>query len=138
MITVLTILHIIISITLILVVLLQSGKGSDLGAMFGGGASQTVFGAGGGKTFMIKLTTGLFITFIITSFMLANLHPSKTKSSDLQKEMQKEAESGIPTQTQQPMQIPITTAPDATTADKATPSKSIPVKTTPAPEEKKP
>ena len=69
----LVILHIIISLFLILVVLLQQGKGADLAGAFGGGGSQTAFGARGATTLLHKLTTGFFIAFVITSLSLAIL-----------------------------------------------------------------
>jgi preprotein translocase subunit SecG len=68
---VLVILHIVVSIALIAIVLLQSGKGAEMGASFGASGSQSVFGAGGGSTFMSKLTTGAAIIFMLTSLTLA-------------------------------------------------------------------
>ncbi len=73
MIVFLVIIHILISIFLILVVLLQQGKGADLAGAFGGGGSQTAFGARGATTLLHKLTTGFFIAFVITSMSLAVL-----------------------------------------------------------------
>lgn len=67
----LIIIHIIVSIALIAIVLLQSGKGAEMGASFGTGGSQSVFGAGGGSTFMSKATTGAAIIFMLTSLTLA-------------------------------------------------------------------
>ena len=70
--TLLVILHILIAIALILVVLIQSGKGADIGAAFGGGAaSQAIFGGRGAATFLHKLTTGLAILFMLFSLILA-------------------------------------------------------------------
>jgi len=63
--------HIIVCIALILIVLLQTGKGADMGAAFGGGTSQTLFGASGGATFLSKATTVIAIVFMITSLLLA-------------------------------------------------------------------
>ena len=71
MIVFLVILHVIISIFLILVVLVQQGKGADLQGAFGGGGSQTAFGARGATTLLHKLTTAFFILFVITSMTLA-------------------------------------------------------------------
>jgi preprotein translocase subunit SecG len=64
-------LHTLVSIALIAIVLLQSGKGAEMGASFGASGSQSVFGAGGGNTFMSKLTTGAAIIFMLTSLSLA-------------------------------------------------------------------
>lgn len=73
----LVILHVIISIFLILVVLVQQGKGADLAGAFGGGGSQTAFGARGATTLLHKLTTTFFVLFVVTSLALAILeaHP---------------------------------------------------------------
>ena len=62
-----SIIHVIVCLILILVVLLQSGKGADLAGAFGGGGSQTAFGARGTATFLSKLTTGAAIVFMLTS-----------------------------------------------------------------------
>jgi len=67
----LILLHILVSVALIAIVLLQSGKGAEMGASFGASGSQSVFGAGGGSTFMSKLTTGAAIIFMLTSLTLA-------------------------------------------------------------------
>jgi preprotein translocase subunit SecG len=67
----LVIIHVLISLFLILVVLLQQGKGADLQGAFGGGGSQTAFGARGATTLLHKLTTGFFVLFVVTSLSLA-------------------------------------------------------------------
>ena len=72
MIILLTIFHLLVCFFLILVVLLQTGKGADVAAAFGG-TSQTAFGARGAATLLSKLTTGSAIIFMITSFALAML-----------------------------------------------------------------
>jgi preprotein translocase subunit SecG len=63
-------LHVIVSAILISMVLLQKGKGADIGAAFGG-ASNTVFGPRGAQSFLSKLTTGAAIIFMLTSLTLA-------------------------------------------------------------------
>jgi len=73
MIIFLVIVHVLISVFLILVVLVQQGKGADLAGAFGGGGSQTAFGARGATTLLHKLTTGFFIAFVVTSMALAVL-----------------------------------------------------------------
>lgn len=81
----LTILHIAVCIALIAIVLLQSGKGAEMGASFGAGGSQSVFGAGGGTTFLSKLTTGAAIIFMLTSLTLAYLSGQSETSSIMPK-----------------------------------------------------
>ena len=73
MISVLTVLHTAVCFILIAVVLLQRGKGAEMGAVFGGGASSTVFGSRGAGTFLTKLTTGCAIVFMLTSLSLSYL-----------------------------------------------------------------
>src|SRR5438876_12407249 len=70
MIIVITIIHVIVSIGLILVVLLQQGKGADVGAVFGG-SSSTVFGSSGAGGFLVQLTAALATIFFTTSIILA-------------------------------------------------------------------
>ena len=81
MIIALSILHVLVSIFLIGVVLLQSGKGAEMGASFGSSGSQSVFGAGGGTTFLSKMTTGAAIIFMLTSLSLAYLSGQPSSSS---------------------------------------------------------
>jgi preprotein translocase subunit SecG len=66
----LVVVHVIVAIALILIVLLQAGKGADLGAAFGG-ASQTVFGPRGPGSFLGKLTAAAACIFMVTSLILA-------------------------------------------------------------------
>ena len=72
--TFLIILHVLVCIILILIVLLQAGKGANMGAAFGG-SSQTVFGSSGAGTFLGKLTAGVAIVFMLTS-TIAPLSPN--------------------------------------------------------------
>lgn len=69
--TFLTALHVMVCIILVVVVLLQRGKGSDMGSALGGGGSNTVFGSRGAGNFLTKLTTGSAIIFMLTSLSLA-------------------------------------------------------------------
>lgn len=78
--TVVVVFHILACMALILIVLLQTGKGAEMGAAFGG-ASQTLFGGSGGATFLGKLTTGAAIVFMITCLGLTYLSSGpQTKS----------------------------------------------------------
>jgi preprotein translocase subunit SecG len=67
---VITILHVIVCFALVMIVLLQAGKGAEMGAAFGG-ASQTIFGSSGAMGFLSKLTAGAAVLFMITSLLLA-------------------------------------------------------------------
>jgi preprotein translocase subunit SecG len=77
--TLLLILHVVVCMFLICIVLLQSGKGAEMGAAFGG-SSQTLFGSRGAATFINKLTTASAVLFMVTSLLLAM---SQTKGSSV-------------------------------------------------------
>jgi preprotein translocase subunit SecG len=76
---IITTLHVIICLVLILVVLLQAGKGASMGAVFGG-SSQTVFGSSGPGSFLSRMTTGVAIVFMLTSFSLSYIVSHKGSS----------------------------------------------------------
>jgi preprotein translocase subunit SecG len=78
--TFLVVLHVLVCIFLIAVVLLQRGKGAEIGAVFGSGASSTVFGSRGAGNFLTKLTTVSAVIFMLTSLSLSYLWT--TSSSD--------------------------------------------------------
>ncbi|KTC81200.1 preprotein translocase subunit SecG [Legionella sp. PATHC035] len=65
--------HVIVAVVLIGLVLIQHGKGADIGAAFGSGASNTLFGSQGTGGFLFKLTGGLALTFFVTSLLLSYL-----------------------------------------------------------------
>jgi preprotein translocase subunit SecG len=83
---VLVTIYVIVCFFLILVVLLQQGKGADIAGAFGGGSSQTAFGARGATTFLHKVTTGAFIGFVVLSLLLAILE-ARPKSSVISKSL---------------------------------------------------
>ena len=66
-----TVLHIFLCVLLVAIVLLQHGKGADIGVVLGGGASQTVFGSRGAGNFLTKLTTSAAVLFMGTSLFLS-------------------------------------------------------------------
>src|SRR5262245_19929265 len=76
----LVIFHVIASFAIIGLVLLQSGKGADIGSAFGGAGSQAVFGSMGTPTLLGKITTGIAIVFTLTSFTLAMLGGERASS----------------------------------------------------------
>ena len=69
--TLIVVVHVIVAIVIVGLVLLQQGKGADAGASFGAGASQTVFGASGSGSFLVKATTIAATIFFVTSLSLA-------------------------------------------------------------------
>ncbi|AZR82435.1 MULTISPECIES: preprotein translocase subunit SecG [Piscirickettsiaceae] len=71
--------HLVIAFVLIVLVLLQQGKGADAGANFGGGSSQSVFGSSGSNSFMLKVTSVVAVIFFITSLTLAYLGSEQAK-----------------------------------------------------------
>jgi preprotein translocase subunit SecG len=77
------VIHIIVCIALIMIVLLQTGKGADMGAAFGGGSSNTLFGATGASSFLSKMTTVAAVVFMLTSLVLAYMATNRTGSSVL-------------------------------------------------------
>ena len=77
-----TALHVLVCLILILVVLLQSGKGADLAGAFGGGGTQTAFGSRGPASFLSKLTTVSAIIFMITCLALS-LMGARTQSRSI-------------------------------------------------------
>ena len=68
---VITVLHVLVCIFMIAVILLQRGKGAEIGAVFGGAGSSTVFGSRGAGNFLTKLTTASAIIFMLTSLTLS-------------------------------------------------------------------
>ncbi len=105
----LIILHVVVCVALIMIVLLQTGKGADMGAAFGGGGSQTLFGSTGASTFLSKATTVAAIIFMLTSLVLAYLSSNRSGSTMMP---QQKAPIEQPVQTEQ-SQTP-TSAPAAT------------------------
>lgn len=78
--SILTVIHVLAAISLILVVLLQTGKGAGMGAAFGG-SSETFFGSRGPTSFLSKLTTGAAICFMLTSLLLTYLSSRSATTS---------------------------------------------------------
>ncbi len=113
-----TILHVLVCIGLILVVLLQAGKGANMGAVFGG-SSQTIFGSSGPGTFLSKMTTAIAVIFMITSLGLSYFASQKggtmmkqvsRPSAPVQQPLAPAAATGMPAQ---PMPQQATSEPQA-------------------------
>lgn len=85
--TVLVVVHLFLAIGLVGLILIQHGKGADMGAAFGSGASSTVFGSAGAGNFLSRATAVLATAFFITSLVLAyfamQAHQSEDPLADL-------------------------------------------------------
>tara|TARA_B100000767_G_scaffold212787_1_gene200067 strand:+ start:637 stop:1044 length:408 start_codon:yes stop_codon:yes gene_type:complete len=71
------VIHVLIALSIVALILMQQGKGADMGASFGGGGSQTLFGASGGGNLLTQLTAIFSIIFFVTSFSLAIIAKQK-------------------------------------------------------------
>jgi preprotein translocase subunit SecG len=124
MVILLTIFHVIVCIFLILVVLVQQGKGADWAGAFGGGGTQTAFGARGSGTILSKATTVAAIVFMITSLTLTILVSQPGGSSVIREGAKQKQQQ----QQQQPAQQ---------TPAQQQPQQSAPAPATPGTPEKK-
>ncbi len=103
MLTAIAVIHLLVSIALIFVVLLQTGRGSEIGAAFGSGASQTLFGSSGTTGFMTKVTTAAVVIFMLTSLLLAYFYSHReyvVKAPPVQ------AEEKLPVQVPEKVPVP--------------------------------
>ncbi|MGF1720024.1 preprotein translocase subunit SecG [Vibrio kyushuensis] len=78
--SVLLVTYLLAALGVIGLVLIQQGKGADMGASFGAGASNTVFGAGGSGNFLTRMTAIFATVFFILSLVLGNMSTSTTES----------------------------------------------------------
>ncbi|MBW2331452.1 MAG: preprotein translocase subunit SecG [Deltaproteobacteria bacterium] len=129
------IIHIVVAVALILIVLLQTGKGADMGAAFGGGSSQTLFGGAGASTFLSRLTTIAAIVFMLTSLGLAYFSGHRATRSVMSQmpapttEQTERAPSEAPVQAEQvPSEAPVQpSAKEANTKKETPPTKEVDV-----------
>ncbi|HQI02737.1 MAG TPA: preprotein translocase subunit SecG [Deltaproteobacteria bacterium] len=105
--------HILVSVLLIIAVLLQSGKGADIGAVFGGAGSQALFGSAGPADFLNKATRVLVVVFMLTSLTLGYSSFKRPSQSIMDK--------------------PAVTAPAPAVPGKAVPGPAMPAPAAPAP-----
>ena len=99
--TLIIIVHVVVCLTLIGIVLLQTGKGADMGAAFGG-SSQALFGGGGPAPFLTRVTTAAAVVFMITSLVLAYVSANVMEGSVM---------SGVKVSPGQAVELPV--APEA-------------------------
>lgn len=124
-------LHVIVCLALIMIVLLQTGKGADMGAAFGGGSSQTLFGSTGASTFLSKATTFAAVIFMVTCFLLAYLSAHR-ESSSIMEDAKTKVEKTAPAQTAAPVQ-PAAKTPEAPAAPATAPAQQATAETPAAP-----
>ena len=75
------VIHIAVSVLLVLIILLQPSKSGDIGSMFGGGSSESVFGSSGAVPFLVKMTRLLGVVFVVTSLSLGYFSVKSIKGS---------------------------------------------------------
>lgn len=121
----LTVLHVTVCILLIVVILLQQGKGAEIGAVFGGGASSTVFGSRGAGNFFTRLTAAAAILFMVTSLSLSVIGAQSVGESLLDEE-----DTAAPPAAEQFQEIPLET-PGNAAPEGAEPAPSGPEPTAP-------
>lgn len=95
--TLVIVVHVLAAASMIGLILLQQGKGAEMGASFGAGASQTLFGAQGSGNFFSRVTAFMAVVFFATSFALAVIAKDKLSMSD---------DIGIPAVQEQPADVP--------------------------------
>lgn len=147
--------HVIACIALIAIVLLQTGKGAEMGAAFGG-ASQTLFGGSGGSSFLSKLTTGAAVVFMLTCLLLSYQSTAGTGRRSVMQDtpveqpkpaqpqpalpdarpVQPEGSQAAPPQTQAPAQPTAATPAQQAAPDKAAPAAKEQPKQDKAPDKK--
>lgn len=93
---ILIVVYLLVALSLIGLVLIQQGKGADMGASFGAGSSATVFGSSGSGNFLTKSTTYLAVAFFIISLVLGNLTANRVKATDEWNNLASGAELSIP------------------------------------------
>ena len=103
--TIIIVLHVLVCMALILIVLLQAGKGAEMGAAFGG-ASQTIFGSAGAMGFLTKLTTVAAIIFMLTSLLLT-FASTRRASSTVMKEKPAPTAPAAPSEMPVQPQVPV-------------------------------
>ncbi len=117
-----TIIHVVVCFVLVLVVLLQAGKGASMGAAFGG-SSQTVFGSSGPSTFLSKMTTWVAVVFMLTSLALSHPYFYSSGGGSLMKGAKQQDTKAAPQVPAQQPQAPSAPAAQGQPAPPAAPGK---------------
>ena len=107
---ILIVVYLIVACCLIGLVLIQQGKGADMGASFGAGSSATIFGSSGSGNFLTKATTWLAVGFFGISLVLGNLTANRVKSNDEFDNLSIPVEQSIPTDAIPTDSLPVNSA----------------------------
>ena len=97
------IIHIVITVLLVLIILLQPSKSGDIGSMFGGGSSESVFGSSGAMPFLVKMTRLLGLLFVVTSLFLGYTSVKSITGSVVEKPASEVFEE-LPQPTEEPLE----------------------------------
>jgi preprotein translocase subunit SecG len=120
----LLVVHLVLAVTIVILVLLQQGKGSEMGAAFGGGSSQSLFGARGSANFLSRMTSILTACFFTTSLVLAYIYTHRADDISImsgsileqsEEMVSEQPESGVPAveaEVQQPEEPDVPAAPE--------------------------
>ncbi|MBQ4836088.1 MULTISPECIES: preprotein translocase subunit SecG [Pseudoalteromonas] len=93
---ILLVVYLVVALALVGMILIQQGKGADMGSSFGAGASATVFGSSGAGNFMTKTTTILATVFFVLSIALGNLTAGQIKQTDQWENLEAPAATTVP------------------------------------------
>jgi len=107
--TIVVVFHLVLSVALVVLVLIQRGKGADVGAAFGSGASQTVFGSQGSGSFLTRTTAILATLFFASSLTLAYFTTQGTNQKSVTETLAEEPAAIVQHQEMQedvPMDVP--------------------------------
>ena len=130
--TILVVFHLFLSLGLVGLILIQHGKGADMGAAFGSGASATVFGARGSASFLSRTTAALATLFFLTSMTLAYFSSKSTEAPGLMDQL---ASPPVAEEVQlPPSEVPVAPMEDAVPA-RGEPRAAVDVPVVPAPQE---
>lgn len=102
---ILIVVYLIVALVLVGLILIQQGKGADMGASFGAGSSATIFGSSGSGNFLTKSTTYLAIAFFVISLVLGNLTANRVKATDEWNNLDTPAENVIPADSAEPVDV---------------------------------
>jgi len=100
---ILLVVYLLVALAIIGLVLIQQGKGADMGASFGSGASNTVFGSAGSGNFLTRSTAILAVMFFVISLVLGNLTASKVKQSDSWSDLETSVEEQVAAPAEEPV-----------------------------------